>query len=74
MRAKQQRVRKLGSCAQFAARVYFWPCEQCFNNLHQGAKICSYVRGRANLFAPGFKFAPSANCAHERTKFNFYTF
>ena len=33
------------SCAQFAPgckfapRVYFWPCERCFKNLHPGANL-----------------------------------
>ena len=59
---------KLGSYAQFAPRVYFWPCERCFKNLHPGCK-----------FAPTFEVVqiylhPGANCAYERKMFIFYTF
>ena len=42
---------------KFAPRVFFWPCERCFKNLH----ICYYFRNGANLFAPGCKFASGCN-------------
>ena len=35
---------KLGSYAQFAPRVYFWPCERCFKNLHPGANLLLLLR------------------------------
>ena len=71
------------SCAQFApgckiapgvqicTRVYSWPCERCFKNLHPFAPGCK--------FAPAFEVVqiylhPGANCAHERKLYNFYTF
>ena len=56
MRAKQQR--KLDSCAHNMHRVYVWPCERSFNYLLLPVQICFIFRGSANLFAPGFKFAP----------------
>ena len=54
------------SCAQFAPgckfapRVYFWPCERCFKNLHPGATLhpgadLLHLSRWSILFAPGCK-------------------
>ena len=55
-------------------------------NLHPRANLllpsrwCNFICTRmqigsnANLFAPGCKFAPGANCARERKLYNFNTF
>ena len=42
------------SCAQFATG-YFWPCEQCFKNLHPGANLllpsrwCKFICTRVQI-------------------------